>query len=143
MQVAHFLTKLLINLDENPWKLKVYSCTQSVSLTSYNLLKDNNYRYLIHFQLLTLKGIINLLLYRYFKFKLNLTNKFKFNHLHEFVFHKKMAKFITDYHLCTQRLQQWMDNQAGWSGTKAGWSGSTGCVWRSGPTRAQRVRDLS
>lgn len=54
-----------------------------------------------------------------------------------------MAKFITDYHLCTQRLQQWMDNQAGWSGTKAGWSGSTGCVRRSGPTRAQRVRDLS
>lgn len=54
-----------------------------------------------------------------------------------------MAKFITDYHLCTQRLQQWMDNQAGWSGTKAGRSGSTGCVRRSGPTRAQRVRDLS
>lgn len=54
-----------------------------------------------------------------------------------------MAKFITDNHLCTQRLQQWMDNQVGWSGTKAGWSGSAGSVWRSGPTRAQRVRDSS
>ena len=46
---------------------------------------------------------------------------------------------VSDNHLWTQGLQQWMDNQTSWPRTETRWSGSTGCVRWLSQAGTQRV----